>query len=682
MIKLEHIFYFKSLSFSMLPIPRISLQVNFERFDVSRLCSTLLFLSILFLTGCQGADDQAVDSSVEIILEPAGPRAHENLANMLAAAPPPADLAEIFGRFHTASLDGDLNEQPVFTNWQIGDTDSFFYSEQSNKTVIETTARVVYRSDALVMWLEEGARINDRDLKEAVETLENEIFPTTRSRFGSEPNPGIDGDTAIHILHLIDMGGNTIGYFSGKDEYTRTVAPFSNQREMFYINLDFVDIGKRDYFDVVSHEFEHMIHWNLDRNEETWINEGLAELSTTVNGYGGSGFLPAFLKDTDTSLTAFDYEGGDYAAAWLFMGWLSEKYGEAFIKELVNQEDNGIKGINALLLSYGHDTTFEKIYANWTVSVYALNHTIDLTNNLTDSFSFAFAAPYFQNVPEITPAVLQEGKLVQTTVGQFGSDFWQLPTISADQPLSITMTPSQQVRLIDGDPISGNWFWTTVPADFSNMHLTRQLDLSTVTRATLEYQTWFDIEDAYDYAYVAISADGGVSWDTLLTNASTDDDPQGKNLGNGITGISGELETAAWVKQSADLTPWAGNSDLLLRFEYITDDAVQNQGWALDDISIPEINWFDDIEAGSNDWHTAGFVRHTNRLPQTFIVQTIAIDSDNTATVAVHTVNAEGQYELLLSKTDNLHETILVISGSTPVTYQPAGYQLAIQPAK
>ena len=638
-------------------------------FSVGDATRLLLPLFTLLISACQWLDrSNSQNNQVELINEPANLHAEQNLANMLAADPPTADLGSIFSRY---------NRQPIpavpFTDWQVGDIDRFFYTEQENETVVETTARVVYRSDKLVMWVEEGVIVNQRDLAAAVEILENEVLPTTRRWFGSEPTPGIDGDSAIHILHIGDMGGSTIGYFSGKDEYSQAVAPFSNERELFYINLDFVSIGDHDYFDVVSHEFQHMIFWNLDRNDQTWLNEGLSELSTTVNGYGGSDFLPAFLRDTDTSLTGFSYEGGDYAAAWLFVSWLSQNYGEAFIRDLVSQPQNGIEGITTLLMAHGYNTTFEKIYADWTVAIYALNHNVEVA----EKYSFAFVAPYFRTAPEINPTILENQKTAQATVGQFATDFWEIPN---DTPVSITITPTQQIRLIDGDPYSGDWYWTTIPADFSDMHLTREIDLSSVTTATLEYQAWFDIELAYDYAYVSVSADGGELWETVQTTASVDADPHGKNLGNGITGLSGDPDNATWVRQSADLSPWAGNSNLLLRFAYITDDAVQHQGLAIDDISIKEINWFDDVETEIEGWETAGFVRHTNRLPQTFIVQTLSISGNQTGTVTSHQPDANGRYEFIVPAHSDINHTILAISGSTPITVQPAGYHLTAQP--
>ena len=637
------------------------------------LLTQLIWSAIFFfLVGCQALSQaKTEDDPIEIVSTPADETAEENLAKMLAVDPPSADLAEIYGRYS-----GQVPSRTVdFVEWQVGDQDSFFYTEQADETVVETTARVVYASDKLIMWVEDGVRANEQDIYDAAVILEQEVFPTTREIFGREPNAGVDQNPAIHILHIGDMGGNTIGYFSGKDGYTREVSPLSNEREMFYINLDFVKIGNQDYYDVVSHEFLHMLQWGIDRNEETWLNEGLAELSTTLNGYGGSDFLSAFLRNPDTSLTAFNYEGGDYGMAWLFASWLHEKYGEDFIEDLVKQPKNGIVGINALLKAYGEQSEFSNIYASWMVSVYATNHNLPVTAD----YQFDSVVRFFDRVPDIDPVTPNEDQPFATTVHQFGMDFWQIP---ADQAYELSLNTSLQTKLLDTQPFSGSWFWTTLPADFSDMHLTHPIDLSEVTTATLNYQTWYDIELGYDYAYASISADGGETWETLLTTASVNSDPHGKNIGNGITGISGGGDQPIWVMQSADLSNWAGRADLLLRFEYITDDAVQHAGLALDDVSIPEIDWFDDVESDSARWESAGFVRHSNALPQSFIVQTLVIYDEGPVQVSQHQADENGVYNILVVPAAGQKETILAISGATPITFQPASYRITLTPKR
>jgi len=108
-----------------------------------------------------------------------------------------------------------------------------------------------------------------------------------------------------------------------------------------------------------------------------------------------------------------------------------------------------------------------------------------------------------------------------------------------------------------------------------------------------------DIEYAWDYAYLIISTDGGATWETVETNISTTDDPNGQNFGYGITGSSG----GAWIPLTADLSAYTG--DVLLGFEYWTDGYVMGSGFMVDDIQVTGYP-LDDAESDAG-WTFYGF---------------------------------------------------------------------------
>ena len=58
-----------------------------------------------------------------------------------------------------------------------------------------------------------------------------------------------------------------------------------------------------------------------------------------------------------------------------------------------------------------------------------------------------------------------------------------------------------------------------------------------------------------------------------------------------------------------DLSAYAGK-EILLRFEMVTDDAVNKPGLLIDNLRIPEINWQDDVETGEQDWTSRGLDPH------------------------------------------------------------------------
>jgi len=95
----------------------------------------------------------------------------------------------------------------------------------------------------------------------------------------------------------------------------------------------------------------------------------------------------------------------------------------------------------------------------------------------------------------------------------------------------------------------------------------------------LTCRLWYDIELGWDYAYLEGSADGGANWVTLPGNRTTNSNPNGNNLGNGITGFSG-----GWVSATFDLEQLMVHETgfVLLRFVYITDASVNNEGLYID----------------------------------------------------------------------------------------------------
>lgn len=89
--------------------------------------------------------------------------------------------------------------------------------------------------------------------------------------------------------------------------------------------------------------------------------------------------------------------------------------------------------------------------------------------------------------------------------------------------------------------------------------------------------------------------------------------------------VTGSL--SEFMNEMIDLSAYAGH-EVLIRFEYITDDAVNRAGFCVDDISIPELSYAHDVESGDDGWDGEGFVRTDNILPQRFIVQLIELGSE------------------------------------------------------
>ncbi len=94
---------------------------------------------------------------------------------------------------------------------------------------------------------------------------------------------------------------------------------------------------------------------------------------------------------------------------------------------------------------------------------------------------------------------------------------------------------------------------------------------------TLRFQTWYDIEEDWDYAYVDVSLDG-TTFAPIAGNMTTTYNPHGNNRGHGITGQSG-----GWTEALFDLSAYVGQT-IYIRLSYFTDGFVLEEGFYVDDI--------------------------------------------------------------------------------------------------
>ncbi len=129
------------------------------------------------------------------------------------------------------------------------------------------------------------------------------------------------------------------------------------------------------YEGIIAHEMEHLLHDDADSDEETFVNEGIADFAMELCGYGGSsGHTGDLAKYPENSLVAWEDQGdlellADYGLAFMWTWFLYEKYGNTFIKKLFNEQKNGISGINSALASFGTPKRFAELFRDFSVAM-------------------------------------------------------------------------------------------------------------------------------------------------------------------------------------------------------------------------------------------------------------------------------------------------------------------------
>jgi immune inhibitor A len=567
-------------------------------------------------------------------------------------------------------------------DYPVGTRRVFRASETHTDVQFDVYATLEYKTEHVYMWVEEGVRFDRDDLREAAEFFENSTYPTNRAFFGSEWSPGVDNDPHLSILHARGLGDTVAAYYSSRDSFVSAVleddfvgleSSPSNEFEMFYVNMDNNEINSDYYNGTLAHEFQHMIHWYNDRNEETWLNEGFSELAMYLNGFDVGGTDWVFSETPDTQLNSWPEgpgtAGANYGAGYLFTSYFLDRFGPEATQALVAHPENSLASVDAVLEDLGTGLTYEDLFADWTVA------------NLLDDPDLSDGRFGYREI-DVPPLVIETTYRKSdypvsesSTVHQHGTDYVEL---HGEQPLEFRFTGSTQIGLVDTIAHSGSYFWWSNRGDDSDMMLTRGFDLSGVSAATLEFWMWYDLEEDWDYAYVEISTDGGETWEILTTPSGTSTNPNGNSFGWAYTGRSGGGKTAEWIQEQVDLSKYAGQ-EVLIRFEHITDLAVNRPGFVVDDVAVPEIGYFSDFEEGGDGWEPAGFIRHANVLPQRWVVQLILFGPETTVQRLELNEDQAGEWVIPLDRRTD--QAVIAISGLAPVTTELGsyGYEVRVQ---
>ena len=544
----------------------------------------------------------------------------------------------------------------------VGTSRQFWTYDFAAKKNLRITATLRIITEHAKWWTQDDANVDVNALRANATFFETNTYPINRAAFGSEWSPGVDADPRINVM-IARIPGAAAGYFSSTDELPLWVNEFSAEREMLYLN----SLSSRSTWNsIIAHELCHMIQYGHNKRSSVWFNEGQAQLCETINGFGLP-HVPTFLLLPDTQLNDWpDIEQSQayYGQAQLFLEFLRQQAGgDALINAFMDKGIDTPADLDAVLKARGQKG-LEELYADFVAANVFIG---------TPSTNTAISYPKgLQGVRNPAKPADQDrvtaGGRIASSVHNYAARYIELPRAS----LSVKFTAGVRTKLLPTDPHSGQALWWSDRADGMDSRLTRTVDLAKATKPTISFWTWYDIERDYDYAYVSVSTDGGQHWTTLQAPATTKEDPNGANLGNGFTGPSGG-DKATWIRQEVDLSAYAGKQ-VQLRFEYVTDGALSLHGFAIDDIEIPGV-LTDDAES-DNGWQVEGFVRSTNLVAQRYIVQVLRIT--DAGPVAERHVVDNGTLQIAVDTTNDRRAPYLAVTGIAVRTTQPLPFEVAV----
>jgi hypothetical protein len=558
--------------------------------------------------------------------------------------------------------------------YKAGDQEKFWVLNADTVEHRQGNFTLLYVTPHSYFWAEDGTEVDQGDMKALMDEFETKIYPTDREFFGSEWTPGVDNDPHIFVLYAANLGSHIGGYFSPSDEFNPDVMEYSNAHETYVLSAT-ANLANDYTYGTLAHEFVHMIQNPTDRNEESWINEGFAELGAVLNGYSNDGHDWLYAQNPDLQLNSWvsnnspDF-GAHYGQSFSYLAYFLDRFGGNATKALTSNPKNDLASVDDTLASLnvtdpqtGKGITADDVFMDWAATLYLED------KNVGDG---RYAYHSYSNAPQTQAADADTisncpASPSSRSVNQYGIDYIKVGC-AGDHTLHFS--GSTVTSLLPVDAYSGKYAFWSNKGNESDMTLTREFDLTSVSGPIFfSYQTWFDIEENWDYLYLEASTDGK-TWQVIKAPSSVDTNPSGASYGWAYTG-----QTGGWKQENVDLSQYAGQK-VQIRFEYITDAAVNGEGLLLDDVRVDALNYQSDFETDDGGWIANGFARVENVLPQTYRLSLII--KGDTTTVTPIELNADQTADIPLSLKRG-DEAILIVTGTTRFTKIPATYQIEVK---
>ena len=583
--------------------------------------------------------------------------AFRHLASLLETDYPARDYYDAAGRLgHVEVGQRTVSAQSV----QVGDRRNFVTDDGLRESVLMAV------TDHAYFWVETTLDYDPARLAEAAQRFEADYYPVVVKLSGTDWQSGVDDDPRFSVLHLDGYADDSeLGFFNSGDQYPRSVNIDSNEQEVIYLNMENLRPGESLYFGTLVHELQHLIQWHNDPNEPVWLSEGLAQFTELYAGLDTVDTPPDYLDEPGTRLNTWLYDAGDevfahYGAAYLFVVYFWEQLGDSAIQRLMQHPADGLAGVSAVLRETDPQLTLDQFILDWA------------TANYLDKADYGPRYAYDRldldepaHVIEIDQAPFE----TLESMDQFGVSYVQLDLKGQH---SLAFAGDAVAELLPASPHSGEAMWYVPALNELDAQLTASFDLTEFRGAELSFWAWYELEDGYDFAYVSISTDGGVTWDLLMP-----DHAEAGEYGPALSGHSNDIEGngGGWVEETVSLSAYTGGQ-ALIRFEVLSDSAIAESGFAIDDIAISELGFLDDAESENDAWRARGFVRTGQFLPQIWRLNLILHEPSPQGITLELNDRSQGKWTIDLGAEGG----VLVITAQTPFVSEPADYWLAIDP--
>jgi hypothetical protein len=552
--------------------------------------------------------------------------------------------------------------------YKVGDTEQFFALDygSTSRYARRLTATLKAVTDHAYWWFEQGTTADMTALTAAETRFETGIYPLDHKLFGSEWNPGIDGDAHIFLLHQKRIGGQAVGVFSSKDECAVAICGDSNQHEMLYIGLDFGPVNSPQELTVISHELQHLIQFNNNGNEQRWLDEGLAQLAEQLNGFNpnyiAGDSIGLMLRNTNFQLNSWpptpDIDPTlNYATSYMFCVYVYQRFGVSFIQAVAQSKYKGMAAFAHALTDLNIKETLDQVFTDWTVTNYVNIPYVGDGRYYYQSLKL----PQRPTTISLSPDIAQSD-----AVHEYGAEYL---TLSNGGTYTLTFKGQTTMPLLPVRPPSGQWMWWSYNEPRAATRLDRAFDLTNAANSTLTFKAWWDIQQDADLLHILVSTDDGQTWQTT---------PATHTINCSFGGDCYTGQSQGWQTEKVDLSAYDGQK-IQIRFEYITRIGDAAAGMFLTDFHLDAVGFTDDVQHGDNGWLASGFMRITQTVPQNWALNVITRTTPPQVIPLTPDSKNSGVFTFIVpTVTGGNSGAIIVVDAMAPFVQGTANYTLTV----
>lgn len=236
--------------------------------------------------------------------------------------------------------------------------------QNGTSTQYQINADQKRNSKYVTVFAEKGNNVSDSVISNLVSVVEGTIIPIEHTWLTSPMDVDQNGKVILLLMDIDDgyqTGGNYIaGYFDAINQFSDAdtnsqLQLRSNHSEMLYLDTYPANPNSTAFYATLAHEYQHLLQFTNNYPngvvEETWVDEGLAEVMSDITGFGPQTARADYFRSAilaSDSLIQFNNSDPlrDYSSAYMYFRYIYDIYGLGGISQIFRMPETGVAGVN------------------------------------------------------------------------------------------------------------------------------------------------------------------------------------------------------------------------------------------------------------------------------------------------------------------------------------------------